>query len=33
MNIAFIDGHVVTTKRPLGEASIAWDFEPPQPPR
>jgi prepilin-type N-terminal cleavage/methylation domain-containing protein/prepilin-type processing-associated H-X9-DG protein len=31
MNIAFIDGHVISTRRPLGESDIAWDFEPPQP--
>lgn len=33
MNIAFIDGHVVASKRPVAEPSIAWGFEPPQPVR
>jgi prepilin-type processing-associated H-X9-DG protein/prepilin-type N-terminal cleavage/methylation domain-containing protein len=33
MNIAFVDGHVSATKRPVDEPGIAWDFEPPQPTR
>lgn len=33
MNIAFVDGHVISSKRPLAEGSIAWDFEPPLPGR
>lgn len=33
MNIAFVDGHVVASKRPLADGTIAWDFEPPQPGR
>ncbi len=33
MNIAFIDGHVIASKRPLAEGKVAWDFEPPPPRR
>jgi prepilin-type processing-associated H-X9-DG protein len=27
MNVAFVDGHVKSTRRPLAEQNWAWDFD------